>query len=101
MKQKSEKYLVSLKKDYPVFLNYLKAKFPLFHNSNFFFRDLHYGVKSYLEKKEIFVSYAEAEEITEKMAEFLETKEIFILVNEKSWKINYPEFVTAVPGDPL
>jgi len=101
MKQKSEKYLESLKKDYPVFFNYLKAKFPLFHNSNFFFRDLHYGVKSYLEKKEIFVSYAEAEEIAEKMAEFLEEKEIFILVNEKSWKINYPEFVTAVPGDPL
>ena len=101
MKQKSEKYLESLKKDYPVFLSYLKAKFPLFHNSNFFFRDLHYGVKSYLEKKEINVSYAEAEEIAEKMAEFLEEKEIFILVNENSWKINYPEFVTAVPGDPL
>ena len=101
MKQKSEKYLVSLKKDYPVFLNYLKAKFPVFHNSNFFFRDLHYGVKSYLEKKEMPVSYAEAEKIAEKLVEFLKEKEIFILINENSWKINYPEFVTAVPGDPL
>ena len=101
MKQKLEKYLESLKKDYSVFLNYLKAKFPLFHNSNFFFRDLHFGVKSYLEKKGIYVSYAEAEELAKKLAEFLEEKEIFILVNENSWRINYPEFVTAVPGDPL
>jgi hypothetical protein len=101
MKQKSEKYLESLKSDYPVFLNYLKAKFPLFHNSNFFFRDLHYGVKNYLEKKEMPVSYADAEEIAEKLAEFFKEQEIFVLINEKSWKLNYPEFVTTVPGDPL
>jgi hypothetical protein len=98
---KSEKYLESLKQDYIVFLNYLKAKFPLFHNSNFFFRDLHYGVKSYLEKKETPVSYAEAEKIAERLAEFFKEKEIFVWIDEKSWKINYPEFVTTVPGDPF
>ena len=101
MTQKSEKYLESLKKEYPVFLNYLKAKFPLFHNSNFFFRDLHYGIKSYLEKKEMPVSYADAEEIAEKLAEFFKEQEIFVWINEKSWKLNYPEFVTTVPGDPF
>jgi hypothetical protein len=101
MKQKTEKYLESLKKDYPVFLSYLKAKFPLFHNSNFFFRDLHYGVKSYLEKKQTPVSYAEAEKIAEKLSEFLKEKEIFVLTNERSWRINYPEFVTTAPGDPF
>ena len=101
MKPKSEKNLELLKKEYPIFLNYLKAKFPVFHNSNFFFRDLHYGVKTYLEKKGVPVSYSEAEEIAEKFAEFLKEKEVFIWVNEKSWKINYPEFITTVPGDPL
>ena len=99
--QKSEKYLESLKKDYPVFLSYLKAKFPMFHNSTFFFRDLHYGVKSYFEKKETPVSYAEAEKIAGKLVEFFKEKEIFISINERSWRVNYPEFVTAAPGDPF
>lgn len=40
-----------LKNESQVFLNYLKAKFPIFHNSNLFYRDFQYGVKSFLEKK--------------------------------------------------
>ena len=30
------------------FLKYLKSKFPLYHLSNIFFRDFHYGVMNYL-----------------------------------------------------
>jgi len=82
-------------------LNFLKAKFPVFHNSNFFYRDFHYGVRKFLESKDIKVTYPQAEEIAKKLAEYFEEEKIFIRVNNQAWKINYPEFVTAVPGDPL
>ena len=35
-----------LKNENQIFLNYLKAKFPLFHNSNFFDKDFEYEALS-------------------------------------------------------
>ncbi|MFO7446157.1 MAG: hypothetical protein R6W90_07300 [Ignavibacteriaceae bacterium] len=101
MDQKLLKHIELLKTNHQVFLNYLKAKFPLFHNSNFFFRDFQYGLKRFLEKKDILVSYAEAEKIAVKLGEYFENEGIFVPVNKLGWKLNYPEFVTTQPGDPL
>lgn len=84
-----------------IFLNYLKANYPLFHNSNFFFRDLQYGTKKYFEIKDINISYRDAEELAKLLTEYFEEKEIFVKVSNSTWKINFPEFVTQVPGDPL
>lgn len=84
-----------------IFLNYLRANYPLFHNSNFFFRDLQYGLRKFLEKKDIDISYPESEELTKKLAEYLEEKEILTKISSSTWRLNYPEFVTQVPGDPL
>jgi hypothetical protein len=82
-------------------LNYLKAKFPVFHNSNFFFRDFQYGIRSFLEKKDIKVSYQDAEKLAVEMAKHYEAQNLFVKVNHQGWKINKPEFVTAEPGDPF
>jgi hypothetical protein len=101
MDGKQDQYFNLIKNDYQIFLNFLKAKFPVFHNSNFFYRDFHYGVRKFLESKDIKVTYPQAEEIAKKLAEYFEEEKIFIRVNNQAWKINYPEFVTAVPGDPL
>jgi len=101
MEQKLLKYLELTKNDYQVFLNYLKAKFPLFHNSNFFFRDFHYGIKRYLEKKGILVSYEKAERIAKELSMYFESQGIFIRTNDLGWKINFPEFTTQIPGDPF
>ncbi len=90
-----------IKSDMEVFINYLKAKYPFFHNSNFFFRDLQYGVRSFLEKKEIDITYKEAEAIANKIGEYLESTNAFIRVNSRGWRINMPGHVTAVPGDPF
>ncbi len=83
------------------FLNFLKAKYPLFHKSNFFFRDFQYGIRKYLEMKGIEISYAESNELAKELASHFVSKEIFIPVNSQGWTINYPEFVTTVQGDPL
>jgi hypothetical protein len=101
MEEKLNQHYNLIKNDYPVFLNFLKAKFPVFHNSNFFYRDFHYGVRKFLESKDIKVTYPQAEEIANKLAEFLVEEKIFVPVSKLAWKINYPEFVTAAPGDPL
>ncbi len=90
-----------IKNDPVIFLNYLKANYPIFHNSNFFFRDLQYGLRKYLEKKNIVISYLESEELTKKLTGYLEGKNILVKISNSTWKVNYPEFVTQVPGDPL
>jgi hypothetical protein len=75
------------------FLEFLKSQFPLFHKSNVFFRDLQYGVMEYFEKeKKTKVTYIEAEVITRKFTEFMETKNILRKLDSKTWMLNYPEF---------
>src|SRR3990170_7646327 len=99
MNRKLQKHIDLLKKDETIFLNFLKAKFPVFHNSNFFFRDFQYGIRSFLEKKEIKASYQMAEKLAEDMAKYYEVKNLFVKINHQAWKINKQEFVTAEPGD--
>ncbi len=74
------------------FLKYLKSKFPLFHDSNVFFRDLHYGVMSYLEMHRVRYRYSEAEELTHKVIEALEQENILRRIDKLTWMLNYPEF---------
>lgn len=101
MADKFESNLQLLKNNEEELLNYLKAKFPIFHNSNFFFRDFQYGIRSFLEKKEIKASYQMAEKLTEEMAKHFERKNQFVKINDQAWKVNKQEFVTVEPGDPF
>jgi hypothetical protein len=101
MTNKLSQKLEMLKKDDSVLLEFLKAKFPVFHNSNFFFRDFQYGIRSFFEKKDINISYQDAEKLAIEMARHFEEKGIFIKVNHQGWKIHFPDFVTAKPGDPF
>jgi hypothetical protein len=76
----------------PEFLKFLKSRFTLIHASNFFFRDFHYGVMSYLHERKVKLTYQEAEEAARKVGEALEQKGIFTRVDHQSWRLNYPEF---------
>jgi len=98
---KIDKYFEQIKSEQQVFLSYLRAKFPVFHNSNFFFRDIHYGVKGYFEKKGKKISYSDSQQIAEEYAKLLEEQGIFVKTSDKAWKVEFPEFVTTEPGDPL
>lgn len=101
MKDKTSEHLSLLKKENVIFLNYLKARFPLFHNSNFFFRDLQYGIKQFFEMKNLDITYAESEVLAKEFGAYLESEGILLKVNDQGWKLNYTDFVTAKPGDPL
>lgn len=101
LRGKMNDYFNLLKVEDKQFLNFLKARYPLFHKSNFFYRDFQYGIRKYLELKGIDVSYADSDELAKELASYFEKEGIFIPVNSQGWTINYPEFVTTVPGDPL
>jgi len=74
------------------FLAFLKTRFQLIHNSNFFFRDLHYGVMAYLSAKGKHAGYARSERIAREIAATLEREGIFKRIDHQSWCVNAPEF---------
>lgn len=83
-------------------LAFLKSKFPLFHLSNFFFRDLQYGIQMFLERKAgMSLRYPKAESIAKAFAAQLERENIFVRIDQQSWAVNYPEFKTPVVKPPV
>jgi hypothetical protein len=101
MKADLKKFIEEIKADTFNFLKFLKLEFPLFHNSVFFFRDLQYGVEKFMRKKNIELSYYESEQMAEELRRFFEQEGIFVKIKDSTWKINFPEFVTQIPGDPF
>jgi len=90
-----------LRNENQIFLSYLKAKFPLFHNSNLFVRDFEYGLKGFLEKKGIDLSFREVAKLSLILSDYYEKQGIFVKTNVQGWTLNYPEFTTTKPGDPF
>jgi hypothetical protein len=75
-------------------LAFLKSRFPLYHQSNVFFRDIQYGIQLFLERKGIKARYPEAEQIAHEFVSALERERILVAVDRQSWALNYPEFRT-------
>lgn len=73
-------------------LKYLKEKFVLLHHSNIFFRDLHFGVMSYLAEHGKKISYLDAETAARGVAERFEQAGILKKIDHQSYLLNYPEF---------
>ena len=84
------------------FLKFLKVKYHLYHLSNVFFRDLHYGVMAFLELNKIKFKYLEAEDLTKKVIDELEETNILKKVDKLTWVLHYPEFKkpTVKPAAP-
>ncbi len=74
------------------FLKHLKSQFRLIHSSNFFFRDLHFGIMSFLKLHGMKSTYAGAERIAAEVASAFEQGGIFKKIDHQSWLLNYPEF---------
>lgn len=91
-------------KEQKEFLSFLKGKFNLFHQSNVFFRDIHYGVMAYLEMKNLKTPYARAERLTREIVAALQQKGIFRAIDHQTFTLIYPEFkkpaVKASPAAP-
>ncbi len=81
-------------------LLYLKARFPMYHQSNFFFRDIQYGLDQMLREKGYHLSYTEAEGAARVFTGELEKQGIFKRIDQQTWLVNYPEFATPVKKQP-
>ncbi len=77
-------------------LAFLKSRFPLYHRSNVFFRDIQYGIQVFLERRGIRARYPESEAIAREFALALEREGVFVPIDRQSWALNYPEFRTPV-----
>ena len=73
-------------------LTFLKARYPMYHLSNVFFRDIQYGIQLFLERKEMSVGYTAAEKISRSFVDQLAKKKILTPIDAQSWVLNYPEF---------
>jgi hypothetical protein len=75
-----------------VFLGFLKSKTHLYHQSNVFFRDFHYGIMTFGETKGKKISYGRAEELAKELVASLEHSGFLRRITPGSWMLNYPEF---------
>jgi hypothetical protein len=82
------------------FLNFLREKVPLFHQSNVFYRDFMYGVIDYLDKRNISLTFSQAEAITQEVIGNFEKRNMLRKVNPQGWVLNYPEFTTPKTQPP-
>jgi hypothetical protein len=73
-------------------LVFLKSKFKLYHLSNVFFRDLHYGIWEYLEHNGFVFNYGESEEIARIGIAMLEKAGILKKLDDRTWLLQYPQF---------
>ena len=87
--------LEHLKNNTEIFFRFMKEKYPIFYNSNIFFRDVQYAVKDYFEKKDIYLKYPEAEKITAEFIKYLEKNNELVKLTSNSWKVNF-SFINAV-----
>ncbi|MCL6493188.1 MAG: hypothetical protein K6T54_00265 [Ignavibacterium sp.] len=47
------------------------------------------------------MSYSESEQLAKLVVDYLQREGVFIPTSKQSWRVNYPEFETAKPGDPF
>ncbi len=78
------------------FLSFLKTRFNVFHDSNVFFRDLHYGVMSFLQVQGMPHRYSSTEDLTKHVIAAYEGMKLFVRIDERTWMLNYPLFKKAV-----
>jgi len=95
------KHLEFVLENHTEVLKFLKSRFPMYHRSNFFFRDVQFGVQTMLEDRGIRVRYTEAEGIARALVEKLEREKIFLPIDRQTWAVQYPEFRTPVVKPPV
>ncbi len=79
------------------FLHFFKHRFPVFHNSNIFYRDIEYTVRYYLDSRNQKVKAGELIKITADLIKYFEGAGVFVYMSPKTWMVNYPEFSTTPP----
>jgi len=78
--------LISNKK---LFFSFMKEKYPVFKESNIFFRDLQYAIRNYYMKKGKTIDYQKAEKIALVFIENLVNNGELKKISNNAWKVNF------------
>lgn len=76
------------------FLAYLRSRYPMYHQSNVFFRDVQYGLVDLLRTKGVLLRSDQAQKIARGILGRLEKSRLFLPVDRQTWVVNVPEFKT-------
>jgi len=87
MKINEENLFNDLISNKELFFNFMKEKYPFYKNSNIFFRDLQFAVKSFFEKKEIIISSITSQKLAENLIFFLENKQEIKRISDNAWNV--------------
>lgn len=74
------------------FLQFMRARSPLFHLSNVFLRDLHFAVIEFLRMKKVNIRQTEAEQVAREIALQFEKKNMFKKLNANTWMLINPDY---------
>ena len=72
-----------------LFLKFMNEKYPIFYNSNIFFRDIQFAITSFFSLKEKPVNYARAEQLTYNFIKQLEENNELQKVSKNAWRVNF------------
>ena len=78
--------LISNKK---LFFSFMKEKYPVFKESNIFFRDVQYAIRNYYLKKGKPIDYQKAEKIASEFIEGLVKEGELKKISNNAWKVNF------------
>jgi len=78
--------LISNKK---LFFSFMKEKYPVYKESNIFFRDLQYAIINYYMKKGKIIKYQNAEKLALKFIEKLVNEGELKNISNNAWKVNF------------
>ncbi len=82
-------HLNELLSNQSIFFNFMKEKYKVYQNSNIFFRDIQYAIKSFLEKKDKKIKYAEAEKLAQEFITQMENDGQLKKMSNNAWKVNF------------
>ena len=72
-----------------IFFSFMKEKYPVFKESNIFFRDIQYAIRNYYLKKGKKIDYQKSEKIASEFIEGLVKEGELKKISNNAWKVNF------------
>jgi len=85
--QNLDEKVSSIINDRQVFMDYFKARYPAFNNSNIFSRDLQYAVKRYLEFKGFKADFKDAGLVAAQVAATFVNDGTFLVIDGNTFRL--------------
>lgn len=72
-----------------MFFHFMKEKYPVFYNSNIFFRDVQFAIQRYYEQRGEKMRYSAWEKLASSFLNELTSQNELVLNGKNCWKVNF------------